>query len=273
MKSLMSEWGNQEIIRGLYLMINFKRIITFFLILTSTSASCEEVVMVFGKSLAPYVIENSNSGVELSIIKEALALEGHELVPVYTQLERVAFMFDQDKVDAAHRYINKGKQKSDIFYGSVTLEYHDVFFTLHERNISIKKPSDLKGYSLLSFQGAKDHYPRWLPTDYKHSQTPSQINQVRLLQLGLVDIVLSDKNIFNYHSELYRLSLDGVLKDMRMHIFTSPYKYNPIFKTKEIAQAFNTGVSKLKKSGRYTEIISKTLQADMAITSIVDLTL
>ncbi len=241
--------------------------------LTSLNVYCDDVVMIFGKSLAPYIIEEDNSGVELSIIKEALALEGHKLVPVYTQLERVAFMFDQDKVDAAHRYIKKDKQKRSIFYGNVTLEYHDVFFTLHERNIVIERPSDLKGYTLLSFQGAKNHYPRWLPEDYKHSQTASQINQVKLLQLGLVDIVLSDKNIFNYNSELYKLSLDGVLKGMRMHVFTSPFKYNPIFKTKEIAKAFNTGLEKLKKSGRYAEIMSKTLQADMAITSVVDLTL
>jgi len=254
-------------------MSKFKKIIIFFLMLTPLNIYCEEVVMIFGKSLAPYIIEESNSGAELLIIKEALAIEGHELVPVYTQLDRVGFMFDQGKVDAAHRYIKKRKQKSNIFYGNVTLEYHDVFFTLHERNIVIESPSDLKGYSLLSFQGAKKHYPKWLPEDYKHSQISSQINQVKLLQLGLVDIVLSDKNIFNYNSQLYSLSFDGVLKDMQMHIFTSPYKYNPVFKAKEIAKAFNVGLEKLKKSGRYTEIISKTLQTNIAITNIADLTL
>ncbi len=241
--------------------------------LTSLNVYCEEVVMIFGESLDPYIIEESNSGVELSIIKEALALGGHELVPVYTQLDRVEFMFDQNKVDAAHRYIHKNREKSSFFYGHVTLEYHDVFFTLHERNITIESPSDLKGYTLLSFQDAKKHYPRWLPKSYKHSQTSSQINQVKLLQLGLVDIVLSDKNIFSYNSELYKLSSDEELKGMRMHVFTSPYKYNPIFKSREIARDFNLGLEKLKKSGRYTEIMSVILQADIAIISKVDLTL
>jgi len=248
------------------------QVTTFFLMLTSFNVYCEEVVMVFGQSLAPYIIEENNSGVELLIIKEALAFEGYELVPVYTELGRVAFMFDQNKVDAAHRYIDKGKKNSVIFYGNVTLEYHDVFFTLQERNITIESPSDLKDYTLLSFQNAKKHYPRWLPEDYKHSQTSAQINQVKLLQLGLVDIVLSDKNIFSYNTKLYRLSLHGVLKDMRMHIFTSPYKYNPVFKSKKIAKAFNRGLKKLKGTGRYTEIISKSLQTDIAITSEIDLT-
>ena len=171
-------------------MHTFKQVMTLFLMLTPLNAYCEKVVMVFGQSLAPYIIEENNTGVEISIIREALAFEEHELVPVYTQLGRVAFMLDQNKVDAAHRYINKDKKNSNFFYGNVTLEYHDVFFTLHERNITIESPSDLKGYTLLSFQDAKIHYPRWLPEGYKHSQTSAQIDQVKLLQLGLVDIVL-----------------------------------------------------------------------------------
>jgi len=241
--------------------------------LMAQSAYCEKIVMIFGKSLAPYIIEENNTGAELLIIKEALAFEGHELVPVYTQLSRVSLMFDQNKVDAAHRYVRKDKKNNVLFYGNVTLEYHDVFFTLEERNITIERPSDLKSYTLLSFQDAKKHYPKWLPEDYRHSQMPEQINQVKLLQLGLVDIVLSDKTIFSYNSKLYRSSSDEVLKDMRMHIFTSPYEYNPVFKSKKIAKAFNRGLDKLKQNGRYSEIIAKSLQADIAITSKVDLTL
>jgi polar amino acid transport system substrate-binding protein len=244
-----------------------------FLLLTPLTVYCEEVVMVFGQSLAPYVIEKSNSGVELSIIKEALAYEGYQLLPVYTQLGRVALMFEQDKVDAAHRYIQKDQKRDSFFHGNVTLEYHDVFFTLQKRNITIKSPSDLEGHTLLSFQDAKEHYPRWLPESYKHSQTSAQINQVKLLQLGLVDVVLTDKNIFSYNSELYRLSSQEKLKKMRMHIFTSPYKYNPVFKSKKIAKAFNKGLKKMKEIGRYAEIISDNLQIDIAVTSVVDLTL
>ena len=58
-----------------------------------------------------------------------------------------------------------------------------------------------------------------------------------------------------------------------MHIFTSPYKYNPVFKSKKIAKAFNKGLKKMKEIGRYAEIISDNLQIDIAVTSVVDLTL
>jgi polar amino acid transport system substrate-binding protein len=241
--------------------------------LISLNAYSEEVVMVFGQSLPPYIIENSNSGAELSIVKEALALEGHQLVPVYTELALVEHMFDQNKVDAAHRYIHQSKDKSDLYYGNVTLGYHDVFFTLVDRNINISTPSDLNNYTLLSFQDAQKHYPKWLPENYEHSQTSAQINQIKLLQLGLIDIVLSDKYIFSYYCELYRSSANGIVKDMRMHVFTPPFKYNPVFKSKKIALAFNQGLKKLKETGRYTEIISNKLKLDSAIKDQVDLTL
>ena len=251
----------------------FKYIVHFFFILTSLNAYGEKVVMVFGQSLAPYIIEENNSGVELLIIKEALALEGHELVPVYTQLGRVKFIFNQGKVDAAHRYITATKKEKDIFYGDTTIEYHDVFFTLEEKDITIRSPSDLNEYTLLSFQDAKKHYPRWLPESYKHSQTSVQLNQVRLLQLGLVDIVLSDKNIFDYHTNLYRQSSREALKNMRMHVFTSPYKYHPVFKSRKIAVAFNRGLKELKEMGRHSELISKKLRANIFIANQIDLTL
>jgi len=254
-------------------MPNVKQVTTLFFLLFSVNGYCEKVIMVFGQSLAPYIIEKDNSGVELLIIKEALAHEGHELVPVYTQLEKVAFIFNQGKVDAAHRYITKDKSSNKFFYGDVTVEYHDVFFSLDDRNIKLEKPSDLAEYSLLSFQDAKDHYPKWLPESYEYSQTSAQINQVKLLQLGLVDIVLSDKNIFNYNSVRYRESVDKKFKNMRMHIFTSPYKYNPVFQSKKMAVEFNRGLSKLKKTGRYAEIISKIMKKDISITNTVDLTL
>jgi len=253
-------------------MSHLKYIIPLLFILTSLNAYSEKVVMVFGQSLAPYIIEEDNSGIELLIIKEALAFTGHELVPVYTQLGKVTFMFNQGKVDAAHRYITVNGKDDSAFYGNTTLEYHDVFFTLDKRNITIKNPSDLKGYSLLSFQDANNHYPRWLPDGYEHSQTSAQINQVKLLQLGLVDIVLSDKNIFSYHTNLYRQSSPEALKNMRMHIFTSPYKYNPVFKSREIAKAFNKGLKELKETGRYSALISQKLRANKAITNQIDLT-
>jgi len=252
-------------------MHSFRQVAIFVLVLTSPNAFCEKVVMVFGQSLSPYVIEENNSGVELSIIKEALAFEGYELEPLYTQLGRVSFIFDQKAVDAAHRYIKKGENNTDLFYGSVTIEYHDVFFTLLERNIKIESPTDLEGYTLLSFQDANKHYPRWLPESYNHSQTSTQINQIKLLQLGLVDIVLADKNIFSYHINLYRSLSHAKIKGMRMHVFTQPYKYKPVFKSKKIAKAYNRGLKKLRETGKYTKIISKSLLIDIAITNTTNI--
>jgi len=123
------------------------KIISLFLLFFSAVVKSENVTMVFGQSLAPYIIEKDNTGAELLIIKEALLQEGYTLIPVYTELGKVPLMFDRNKVDAAHRYIQQNNQTDpSIFFADVSIEYLAVFITLKGRNIKIQQPNDLTGH-------------------------------------------------------------------------------------------------------------------------------
>ena len=60
----------------------------------TTSISAHEITAAVGNSLAPYIIQSSDSGIEIDIIREALAVKNHTLrlrypplkqVPVYTK--------------------------------------------------------------------------------------------------------------------------------------------------------------------------------------------
>ena len=165
------------------------------LLLGCGQAQGEQVVMLFGRSLAPYIIEKDNSGVEIQIIREALASEGYELKPVYAEFGRTAEVFSKDIVDAVHTSAGREVLEKGYF-ADVSIAYHDVFFTLTERNIVINSPADIRPYSLLAFQDADKHYPDWLPANYVFKETAKQLDQVKLLQLGLVDVVMADRHIF-----------------------------------------------------------------------------
>lgn len=238
--------------------------ILFTLLVCSVQAKDEQVVMLFGRYLAPYVIEKDNSGVELQIIREALASEGYELKPVYAEFGRMSEVFSKTIIDGVHSSAGRELIK-DGFFAEVSVEYHDVFFTLAERNIVIHSPEDLRSYSLLAFQDADKHYPEWLAKDYSYTETGEQLDQVKLLQLGLVDVVLSDQHIFSYYSKIYQQHSGKSLKPMRLHNFTGPYQYRPVFKSQEIALALNRGLKKLKSSGRYQALILSLSAPDPAI--------
>jgi polar amino acid transport system substrate-binding protein len=240
--------------------------VCFALCLIVHDAMAEKISMLFAHSYGPYIIEQDDSGVEIQIIREALAVKGYELVPVYTELNKLPEMYLNNRVDAIQTSFNVSEDNVG-FYGNVAVEYQDVFLTLEERHINIKVPEDLKSYSLLAFQNAHLMYPLWLPTDFEYSQTAKQIDQVRLLQLGLVDVVLSDKNIFNYNVQYYRNFVSNNIKPMRMHYFSPPFNFGPLFKSEKVAQAFDQGIKQLKDSGRYAELISTLMAQDPALLS------
>lgn len=52
-------------------------------LLGSSSARADKISVVIGLALPPYVIAERDTGMELEIVREALALEGHTLVPSY----------------------------------------------------------------------------------------------------------------------------------------------------------------------------------------------
>ena len=65
------------------------------------AALADDVVMAFGEKIPPYCFPESDSGIELDVIGEALAYRGHRLVPRYFPLARVPLAFRQGEVQAA----------------------------------------------------------------------------------------------------------------------------------------------------------------------------
>lgn len=234
------------------------------LLTLSFRGHCKQIVMLFAHSFGPYVVEQESKGVELQIIREALEIEGYELVPVFTELSQIPGMFAKNMVDGVQSSFNINKS-SQGFYADPAIEYHDFLFSLDERNLLIKQPKDLQKYSLIAFQNAHLQYPKWLPDGYTYSQTAKQIDQVRLLQLGLVDVVLSDINIFNHNVQYYHQLLGKDLKPIRVHYFSPAFEYGPVFKSEDVVKAFNKGLKSLRASGRYAEIISSLAELDPAI--------
>ena len=79
--------------------------------------------------------------------------------------------------------------------------YDNVFISPQERHLSIRKPQDLKGLTVISFPGAAKRYPQWLAAvkaDGHYFEQNNQTLQVLALDKGRYDVVLSDRNIFRY---------------------------------------------------------------------------
>ena len=221
--------------------------------------------MAFGEKIPPYCFPESDTGIELEVIGEALAFKGHKLKPVYYPLARVPIAFRQGKVDAAMTNLGQDLSQFGAHYGDSAVVYDNVLITLESSQLQLNKPEDLKGQRIVAFQGAAQRYPEWLTQSQLDNLYFEQNNQ-ELQVLGLnkrrYDVVLSDRSIYRYFElQLARTSLFHP-KSVVMHEFVkvNPQDYRPIFRSAEIRDDFNQGLKHLKDSGRFQAIYDNYLK-------------
>jgi len=244
------------------------KVLFFFIMLyLPTLTFCDEVLMAFGESIPPFSFPESNSGIEIEVISESLAFRGHTLKPVYYPLARVPLAFKLKQVDAAMTDLGHDMRAVNAYYANSAVVYDNVLITLKKSNLTITKPEDLWGLSVISFQGAKKRYPVWLaPVDQaqKYFEQNNQLLQVLTLDRGRYDVVLSDISIYKYYALQAERKSGKKLNQIQMHRFVNlnPDDYRPVFWDEQIRDDFNEGLTYLKVTGRFQAIYDKYITAN-----------
>lgn len=223
------------------------------------------VSMAFGDNLPPYIMAQDHSGIELDVVREALAFRGHELRPQYMAMGRIPFSFIEGKVDAIMIDVGEDMAPYGGHYAEPPVVYDNVLITLKRRQLKLRKPADLKGLNIMAFVGAARRYPEWLlalSRTREYAERNNQAVQPLLLALGRYDAVLSDRTIFQYYSALQRRADPNfVAPPVDEHPLTppDPRDYRPVFRDAAVRDDFNAGLEQLRKSGRYKAIYDKYL--------------
>lgn len=237
-----------------------RHLIRIILLLSLTQVALSETItMAFGEKIPPYCFPETNSGIELDIISEALAYRGHTLKPEYYPLGRIPVAFRQQRVDAAMTDLGEDLTSSGGFYGEPAVLYYNAFITLTKNQLTITQPGDLKDLSIISFQGADKRFPEWLSqvkVGKNYSEKNDQNTQVAMLQSGRKDVVLSDIYIYRYfENQAYKnTGLKPLAVTVHDVIALNPQDYRPVFRSKKIRDDFNAGLQHMKNSGRIQQI-------------------
>lgn len=228
-----------------------------------TPSMAADVTMAFGEKIPPFCFPETNSGIEPEIIGLALAYRGHVLKPRYYPFVRIPVAFKTHEVDAAMTDLGQDLRPDGGYYGDPAVFYDNMFISLKERNLVIRKPADLKGLTVISFVGAARRYPEWLAAVQAaghYYEQNDQALQVLTLDKGRYDLVLSDRNIFKYFT--LQLRQTGYKpKPTVEHAFVrfNPLDYRPIFRDSKVRDDFNAGLKHLKETGRFQAIYQKYL--------------
>jgi len=229
------------------------------LLFIASLTSAEPVRMGFANTIPPYTIPETSTGIELDIVREALALKNHTLIINYMPLSRMPGSFVLGDVDAVMTDFGTDLSALNGHYAEPVILFNNRFYSLKDRNLRIREPSDIKGLSIVAFPGAQKRFPEWLKdaqAEGLYHEIKVQKLQILLLFAGRYDLVLSDKVVFQYFFSQQLKNNNLQAKPLTEHdVFVErPLDYRPVFKSQEIRDDFNEGLQALKSSGRYQEI-------------------
>lgn len=228
----------------------------FLLMVVNATAQAAEVKIAVGLALPPYVLSESDSGMEMEIVKEALAFKGHTLKVVYLPFMRVAPTLEKGAADAALT-VNESSGMKNVHYSDVHITYQNVAVGLARNGFSAASIMDLGQHSIIAFQNATKYlgseFAAMAAANKKYSERAQQDKQIVMLYSGRTDLVVMDINIYKYYKKLE----SRVATDAAVDIFEvfPPTDYKVAFREKSLKDDFNAGLQRLRDNGRYQAII------------------
>jgi len=243
----------------------FLRILAFVLALTYPPISHsqdnkKELVMAVGLAIPPYVFKESNSGIELDIVREALKVKGYSIKPKYFPLKRVAKSLEGRKVDGALT-VKETMGIENVFFAEKShIYYQNVAVSLKENNFEIHNIMDLKDYRIIVFQNADKYVGKeWIEMKKVNKrgikEMANQESQVAMLFLKRTDVIVLDINIFKYYRRTTKKA--DTSSQVVVHEVI-PKNYVKVgFISKKVRDDYNKGFAKIIESGEYEKILEK----------------
>ncbi|QNM96646.1 substrate-binding periplasmic protein [Chitinimonas koreensis] len=208
-----------------------------------------------GLSLPPYVIRERGAGLEYEQVAEALRRAGYAMQPVYVAYGQIGAVLDSRRVDAAMT-LNPASGVA-AHYSRPVVSYTDYAITLKRRAIVVKRPDDLLGYSVLAFQNARVElgpaYAEMARRHQRYGETGQQVLQVKLLYSGKVDVVVSDRMIFNYYRDWLAAEMD-VVEPLDYQQLFPPIDYSVAFRDAPVRDRFDAALEAMRRDGSLERI-------------------
>ncbi len=234
--------------------------------------AAQEVKVGIGFAIPPYVIKETNSGVEVDIIREAFKAQGHKATFVYLPNLRLPLAFSQGEVDCIATnaaYDLAVDIKGKVFASKITAVFQNYAVSLRDRNLNIKRIMDLADKEVLGFNNAAKYlgpdFTAMANNNDRYWELADQSLQVRLLYSQRADVVVSDKRIFLWWREKLAQSKVPLPIDLDQPLIFSPIfppaPRHVAFSDSALRDAFDAGLSAIKENGITQSIATQYLSA------------
>jgi polar amino acid transport system substrate-binding protein len=219
----------------------------------------------FGVDRPPYVIEKTQSGVEVEIVTRAAAKAGLQVIPVFSNLARAQRMLKNGEI-GAETSTRPSVDNHSLFLSEPYIEYQDCAFSLSARQLEVHVMADLGKYSVSSFQLAHQllgpDFRAMAASNPSYQEYSDEQFRTLLLYTGRVDILVGDKFIFEYfRRKIPAVAHVNVSQPVTVYPLWPPVPFHVSFTRADLRNRFDRGLAALRQSGEYAAIVKKyTLQ-------------
>lgn len=208
--------------------------------------------------IPPYVIDSGTSGIEVDLVREALPDTEMVFVQMpYEQLQSAVADGRADMALAVQAFGDDAAHYSDEF-----VAFENFAITKKSAGLTIESIADLAGKRVLTWQEAD----RELGPEFEgmfaqggthrgdYREFADQAEQVRAFWAAEMDVIVIDKSIFQYFTEV---DGHGPGEVVYHDVFPPVTEFRAAFRDASLRDKFNAGLAALCKSGRYAEILKR----------------
>ena len=214
----------------------------------------------FGANRPPYVMSETHRGIEIDIVSHVLRELGYQVDPVYLTPKELHLNIAENKLDISTNLREKYDFKN-LYYSAPYIQYNNVAVSKVSRVKTIRSIAGLAGYRIAAWQLARiDLGPDFKavanqlgPYYYEHH---NQKEQSRDFWNDKIDILIIDRAIFSWMKKTLSNEVNTEAPVDMAAIFSEPTEYSVGFRDRSLRDDFNKGLSRLRRSGGYQEIIN-----------------
>jgi len=236
----------------------------------STHVKNKAVEMVAGLTKPPFIIEKSDNGMQLDIIRAAFAKVDHTVNFIYIPINRHFGIYDKWNIDGVIT-LPEFESRGDMFLSVPYINYQNIIVTLVDSQLNINDFSDLTPIKVAAFQNASKYlqveFTTAVASSNSYVEVADQYNQLAMLYAKRVDAIVLDINIFKHllaeklsQSSSNKVANKKYKQKVNFHSIFTHINYVAGFKSKKIRDKFNKGIKEIKADGSYQKIIDSYLK-------------
>jgi polar amino acid transport system substrate-binding protein len=236
----------------------------------STHVKNKTVEMVAGLTKPPFIIEESDNGMQLDIIRAAFAKVDHTVNFIYIPINRHFGIYDKWNIDGVIT-LPEFELRSDMFLSIPYIDYQNIVVTLADSHLNVDSFSDLTNIKVAAFQNASKYlqveFTTAVASSNSYVEVADQYNQLAMLYAKRVDAIVLDINIFKHllaeklsQSSSSKASSNKYKQKVHFHSIFTHINYVAGFKSKKVRDEFNEGINKIRVDGSYQKIIDSYLK-------------